>query len=339
MTFSLEHEESAKVAIIGAGNLGSRHMQALALSNIPLEIEVVDTSKNSLDIAKNRWQEMPRNEFVKSIKFYENLDDLQSDLNVVIVATSSIPRRSIIEKLIASKNVQYLILEKVLFPRLSDFDSISALLSEKNIKAWVNCRRRTVPFYKKIRDIFSSEKNLNMSVSGGNWGLCCNTIHFFDIYQFLSGQKNFETDIDFLDSGFIESKRKGYIEFTGSISFKSPKGILTLTSYKQENSDLSIRPCTITLQSENFYCVICENEESARLFLFKDNVWQWENLEVKIKYQSQATQEVVEDLVKYGKCDLPTYEDSAQLHKIMLTAFLNHYNKFIEGSAELCPIT
>ena len=30
------------VALIGAGQLGSRHLQALALSEIPMNIEVVD---------------------------------------------------------------------------------------------------------------------------------------------------------------------------------------------------------------------------------------------------------------------------------------------------------
>ena len=36
--------------------------------------------------------------------------------------------------------LKYLVLEKFLFMRLSDFDEIANLLSEKNVKCWVNMR-------------------------------------------------------------------------------------------------------------------------------------------------------------------------------------------------------
>lgn len=127
------------VAIIGAGNLGSRHLQALALTDIPLAVQVVDPSEKSLDVAKERWQEMPINPLVERVTFHKELDELNGNFDVVIVATSSKPRRAVVEKLLAKNKVRYMILEKVLFPRLSDYEDVGRLLERHNVKAWVNC--------------------------------------------------------------------------------------------------------------------------------------------------------------------------------------------------------
>ena len=37
-----------KIALIGAGQIGSRHLQALALTTIPISVEVVSRSSQSL---------------------------------------------------------------------------------------------------------------------------------------------------------------------------------------------------------------------------------------------------------------------------------------------------
>ncbi len=43
------------VAIIGAGQLGSRHLQGLKLSSSPLSITVMDSNDESLRVAKERY--------------------------------------------------------------------------------------------------------------------------------------------------------------------------------------------------------------------------------------------------------------------------------------------
>ena len=50
----MNQSKPAKIAVIGSGQIGSRHLQAMALSEIPLAVEVSDPSQNSLDTAKNR---------------------------------------------------------------------------------------------------------------------------------------------------------------------------------------------------------------------------------------------------------------------------------------------
>ena len=335
----MQEKVVVSVAIIGGGgNLGSRHLQALALTQIPLTVEVVDVSDKFLDVAKERWNQMPQNSLVQSINFYKNIEDLKSDLDVVIVATSSLPRRSIVEKLLETKNVKYLVLEKVLFPKLSDYDAVQRLLAEKNVKTFVNCGRRNTFFYKQMRELFKSEKHVSMHASAVDLGLGCNTIHFLDTYCFISDQKNFESDIEYLNDGLIESKRKGYVEFIGTMRFKSKKGTLEVTSYEPDERNKARGSGIITIQSEHYYCIVRESENRADLLVYP-NVSEWKKMDLELKFQSQLTQDIVKNLVEDGSVNLPTYEESAALHKVMLEGFLEQYNRFSKERADLCPIT
>lgn len=229
------------IAIIGAGQLGSRHLQAMTLTNIPLSLEIVDPNQESLNTAEKRYKEMPPNPLIKNITFHKDINDLYSTLDVVIVSTTSKCRHLVIEQLFAQKQVKYLILEKVLFPKLNDYDEVQKLLLKHKVKAWVNCGRRMMSFYRNLKDILQTEKNFVMTVSGTNWGLACNSIHFLDIYAFLSNQDQFKFDIEYLDDNWINSKRSGYIEFTGSFRIKSNKGSLLLISYPNTAGGVYVR--------------------------------------------------------------------------------------------------
>ena len=64
--------------------------------------------------------------------------------------------------------------------------NISKLLVKKNTKGWVNCTARLWPFYRKLREEIISEKRIKIGVSGSNWALASNTIHFIDLLAFLN---------------------------------------------------------------------------------------------------------------------------------------------------------
>ena len=85
--------ETARVAIVGAGNIGGRHLQALVRSERPLEVYVVDPSPGVLRHAAARVDEAASNEHV-SVRYLGELSKLPSTLDVAIVATTSKERRS-----------------------------------------------------------------------------------------------------------------------------------------------------------------------------------------------------------------------------------------------------
>ena len=55
------------IAIIGAGQLGSRHLQGLKLAQLPMRIEIVDSSEKSLETARERYDQIEANPLVLSL--------------------------------------------------------------------------------------------------------------------------------------------------------------------------------------------------------------------------------------------------------------------------------
>ena len=73
--------------IIGAGQIGSRHLQALCHFEEPLRVDLVDPSDESLQTALDRYQEVVSSG-KKNIELYchHSLDTLPDTLDIVIIA-------------------------------------------------------------------------------------------------------------------------------------------------------------------------------------------------------------------------------------------------------------
>ncbi|NCC54627.1 MAG: dehydrogenase [Erysipelotrichia bacterium] len=320
-----------KVAIIGSGQLGSRHLQGIKTANIELSIEVVDSNIESLKVAENRYYEIVANQYTKAIRFISSIDDLSNDLDIVIIATSSAPRYIITKELIEKKHVRNIIFEKVLFQNEDHFYEIYNMLNTFGINAWVNCPRRMFDYYNDIKQELNDTDKLIFTVSGGEWGLGCNSIHFIDIFSYLAKQSSYTLLTDGLNKKVYPSKRSGYIEFCGILSGITERGdIFNLIS--QENS--SITPL-ISIVSQNKKFVI--DETNGTMTFFKDN--NWETSKINVPYQSQLTGKLIEDILLNKNSGITKYEESMNLHLPYIKSLLDYYNSLTGENSKNCPIT
>lgn len=99
-----------KIAVIGAGQLGSRYVQGFLSSNMKVSIEVVDTSILSLQACQERIKEISYDALDKEIKFLENIHDISNALDIVVVSTTSNVRANIVREVLQYKKVKNLIL-------------------------------------------------------------------------------------------------------------------------------------------------------------------------------------------------------------------------------------
>ena len=226
------------IAIIGAGNIGSRHLQAMRHLDFPAIIHVVDPSDISLGVAQKRFWEENRNRNNEiELKLLKNIEELEDSLDLAIVATCADIRAQVIRELVSKKDVQNLILEKVLFQKLEDYSQIDGILEEKRILAWVNCWPRTTDFYKELKTKLDLRENISLNVDGSSWGLGCNSVHFLDLFAFFMDCYQFEFIECCLDDEMIPAKRKGFFEFTGRLKgINSQKHSITLNC-KKNGSD------------------------------------------------------------------------------------------------------
>ncbi len=311
------------ILIIGAGQIGSRHLQALKKVNFHLNILVIDPSSASLEQAKERYDAFDGGKFEHKIEYQTSVPSGRHIFDIAIVASSSDVRRKITEILLKKHGVKYLILEKILFQKRSDYEQISKLLKNTKTRCWVNCPMRMMPFYGGIKK-HKPEKIISYSVSGGNYGLVTSTIHHLDHIVYLTGDESFQISSELLDKDPVPSKRKGFLEITGTLTAKFSKGtIAVFSSYKTPGL-----PLIIKIDTEHFRYIIKESEGEVLIFSSDKN--EWKNEKIDIPYQSQMTTGLVEELLKTGTCRLVSYDVSAETH----VQFLEPLRRFLNIAAK-----
>ena len=140
------------IAVIGIGELGSRHLQSLYKSNMSLNLFAIDPKKDSLQVGKQRISDLEANQNIRSLNFFDSIDALPAFLDLTVIATNSDVRLEVIKNLLSSRDTQNMILEKVLFQNEADFDICDQLLRSSETQAWVNCPRRMWQDYISIKD-------------------------------------------------------------------------------------------------------------------------------------------------------------------------------------------
>ncbi|MDO8573459.1 MAG: Gfo/Idh/MocA family oxidoreductase [Candidatus Daviesbacteria bacterium] len=307
------------ICIIGAGNIGSRHLQGIKKVKFPLSIEVVDPSIKSIKVARERYNEV-LSSTIHKISYLKNLDEVSKEIDLAIIATSSDIRRKVTEKLLATSSVKFLLLEKILFQKKEDYRAIGELLKKKGCKAWVNFSMRTMPFYHNLKGKLKG--NIQMAVSGSQYGLITNIIHYVDYISFLTNCNNFKISTSGLDSQPIASKRQGFLELNGTLDVYFENGSNgSFTCFPDGDA-----PYMIEVFSKNYRCISKENEGIAQISSFP--TWNWQKVDSNIPYQSDMTNIVAQEILTKGICHLTRYTQASDLHLQLFEGLL----KFLNGS-------
>lgn len=326
-----QERERYTITIIGAGQLGSRHLQGLKSMQLPMCIQVVDSSETALDVARERYEQIATNSQIVSIDYLTRIDNLSSELDLVIIATGSKPRAAILQELLQKKTVRNLLVEKVLFPDIKSYSTIRDLLQDKGLlgKTWVNCPRRLFDGYGLLqRELQNQVGPIVYEKSGLDWGLGCNTIHFLDHFAFLTGKKGIRLDLSGLDPKVYDSKRPGYVEFTGTLAGITEQGDrIRITSSARNDVPAKL---AISTGETRF-----EIDEASDTIEKDGRLWGT----VGMKYQSQLTGTVAEQILLHHTCGLPSYTESMALHLTFLQPLVAFYNNLVGGNGDNCPIT
>ena len=318
------------IAIIGAGQLGSRHLQSLALLKEEFAIFVFDISEQSLQTAKERYDSC-QSETNHIITYTTDFNILPDELELVIIATNSLQRSNTIVTLLNKSKVRYLILEKFLFPSIEEYASINQLLIINGVKAWVNCPRRLFEYYHLVKEMIDSD--IKMEVIGNNWGLGSNGVHFIDIFSYLVGSNDLILLNEQLDTKILDSKRNGYVEFTGEVIFG-----IGLNSIKLVSNDDHLALPLIRISSRDIIVEIKEFDQPKMSIFKKSNLISEEN--IVVPFQSQLTNKVIEDVFLNGKCNLTEYEESSHIHLSLLNILIKKLREIKnDHSIDICPIT
>ena len=321
-----------KIVIIGAGQLGSRHLQGVLSSNITASIEVVDPNALSIKNAIVRSNEINFDKNKLKINFYQNLNQISDNIDLCIIASTADKRFEIIRALLAISKVRNMLLEKVLFQNLSEYDIIDKLLNINGVQTWVNCPRRIIKEYQDIKCQIDQEEIISMKVIGTNWGLACNSIHFLDLFNYFTESNVF----NFNQSGInkiIPAKREGFYELLGTLIIKDKIG----SNLFLQSSNSQINNFNISITTKNKLYNIKESIGEIEILNIQDN--KKEKKYFQMPYQSQITGVIIEDILLKGSSGLTPYSISSLLHKQLLTTFSDIFKQIQGNEINSCPIT
>lgn len=321
--------------IIGAGQLGSRHLQGLLTSKYNQKVYVVDPSSESLSVAKQRATEVSHNH---EVFFSSKLSDIEDNIDLAIIATNSKVRASLIKDLLSIAKVNFLILEKVLFPSLKEYDDVNQLLSKRNVKTWVNHPRRIYSHYQSISEDFSrfSKDTSSYIASGCNWGLGSNALHLIDLFSFIEKSMLDSLVLEGLDNQLIQSKRSGYVEFTGTI-----RGILrngSIFSIASSAKKVDCYPGIRVFGCSTGSYFVAEEKGAECLVIRKTNEDEITQV-CQIPFQSSLSGLLADQLFDTESCKLTTYEEAMVNHVVFIDSMIEFHNKLTNQNLNYCPIT
>ena len=320
-----------KVVIIGAGQLGSRHLQALRNIKFDLDITVSDPSVESLRVAKERYESLPEAGKHK-ITFSEGAPKSEK-FDLAIVATNAGHRRKVLEGLAQDNQVSNYVIEKILFTRLQDYTWAKGLTDSAFKNAWVNCCMRQMPVYKDIKSNLATNE-FSMQVSGSNYGLITNAIHYIDYAAWLAGTTDYQLDTTALAATVVPSKRKGYLELNGSLRAKFTTGAVAQITCFTEGT----LPVIVEVHSADKRYMVFESERKYTSSVAA-NAWKREELDAFIPFQSQLTSETVENIYNGKAISLPKLNESLEIHLNLLNPLKDFLTKTSQTQTDEFPFT
>ena len=316
------------ILLVGCGNIGSRHLQALMKIKTKLNILVVEPDEKSKRLGKFRISKI---QTTSNVTWFKSLEQITDICKLVIIATRADSRSDLMKQLVNSGHNRFIV-EKVVCQSKNDYNTMLRIIKKNHCKAWVNTPRRYQNSYRKIRNFFKNTDQINMTISAGNMGLGTNSIHYLDLFCWFLKDYKIKLNGNFMINKIYKNKRgSSFVEFGGTLIGTSSNGsILTLSLYP----DLKL-PLILNIFGKDKHLVINETDNKIRdesisnkmPFLFTSgNV-------------SDLTTRIVDDILKIDDCNLPTLEDSSIPHFKLFKIFNNHLKKITNKMPSKCPIT
>jgi predicted dehydrogenase len=316
------------VCVVGAGRLGIRHVEGLLSLTTPLTIRVVDPSED----AQNHVRELAKR---PSPHVVSSGADLPSSENIdcAIIATTARERADLIRALLSRATVRTMLLEKVLFTRVSDYADIGTLLAKQGVTAWVNCPLRLMPVRREMRELLGGGP-FSIHLNGGKeHGLMTNIIHYADYASYLARSSDFRVDASLLAHTTTLSKRSGYRELLGSLALHFSNGSKALCT-----SLAHARPRRTVLSGTHIRALFEEAAGTALLSEEKDD-WKWREVPASFSLQSEMTGPLVRTMMEQGTCELPTYEESSALHLKIIHGVREAITRILPDAEDDFPFT
>ncbi len=330
----MKEQANARILIVGCGQLGSRHLQAVASLSQVREVEVVDPRPEALALGRERLAEVPDRIHSTTFRWLSALEDASRGGDLCIVATQAQGRCQLVKESAETFGYKTFLLEKLVAQSIQEMEDLMAFARARELSAWVNCKTRAYPFHRRVKQRLDPGEPIIFSVFGGNQGLANNGIHNVDLFAFFDGADRIVSAGSHIDPMLHRTKR-GTFDLSGTLHGSTEKGSHFTLSYASDHENSEC----LSVSTRRYRCIVdhqlrwaVEGEAASG--------WVWRptpftgNLAV-----SQMTKSFVTEILAAGRCELPTLEESLVSHRFILGELQPHFSRLLEREIDLCPVT
>ena len=315
------------VLLVGCGEIGSRHLQALVkIDNII--INIVEPSSESRKIAIKRIKEVTTKD--QKIFWYDSIEEVKNEIKVVIVATLSVYRVNQIINLL-KKGYKKFLIEKMVCQSDEQYKLLLSEMKKYQAVGWVNMVRRYFPIYQNIKNMIDQKEIIHISIIMGDRGLGAVAIHYLDLLSWLAEDTNVNLSGEYLlEKTFPNKRDENLVEFKGTITGKIKNG----SSFMITTIPDSDFPIVINIKNNSNFVIydelnmdmITQNSQSIKS-------------DFEFEHVSSTTTKIVNDLLEKEECLLPKVEELYNIHSELFKIFNKHIKEKTGMTKEICPIT
>ena len=302
------------ILVYGAGRIAIRHIQSIIRENTVGRIYVYDRKQSALikiktffnrDKNSNKFIYSNNQEIIKKKKFF-----------LAFLCTYAFNRIPLIKKIKKLCNIKYFIVEKILESNIANFKKIEFVT--KNI--FVNMPLRNIGPFRIIKSNLNSKK-INAKLVATNWNMICNSLHYINYISHITNSSVENISIKKL-KGRYKLVRENFIDFYGEI----------IVTY-ENGSKLQI----ISSKNSRKHYFNIRQEKKMFKYNFKNGKLQIGNkfFHTKMEYVSKLSNKFYKSLVKYGKAQLPTFDQALKENFFFIQEFL----KNIKNKSDILKIT
>lgn len=327
-----------KILIVGCGDIGTRHLQAVVSLPQVTQVEICDPRPEGLALGKQRLKEVSCLSPSTTFRWIHSLEEASPEGDLCIVATQARGRCQITEEIALKCGYKSFFLEKTVAQSVAEYERLLSVAEKKELSVWVNCKTRAYPFHRRMKQFFDGKDPIQFCVFGGNHGLVLNGIHSIDLFTFYDESHSLIGKDSKIDLILHPSKRgKDIFDLSGTLNVFSDKGSTFTIDFSKDN----MAPPFYTVFSKNLRFTVDHWAKQAFESCIDTN-WSWRPVPFETDTAltiSTMSRAFVDSILTTGKCELPTLADCYPAHAYLLKEVQPVFVKLMGKELEKCPIT
>ena len=325
-----------RVLIVGCGDIGSRHLQAVASIPEVREVEVVDPRPEALRLGKERLKEVQDKNPSITYRWLPSLETASTGGGLCILATRAEGRGQLVRDVVETLGYSSFILEKIVEQSVEDIENLIQFSKEKGITAWVNFKTRAYRFHQRVKRQLDSSEPVTLNTIGSNHGLATNGIHSVDLFAFYDEGLWVKSAVSEIDPILHPSKRgETVFDLSGVLRGYSEKGSQLTVAFTQDPGTWA----HTTITTSHYRCIVDHlHRKAIESEAESPRAWREIPFDGPILI-SEMTRDFAADILKIGTCELPTLEESLVSHRFIFGELQPHFSRLLGRNIKRCPVT